>query len=58
MSETTVPPELRDVQAGLPATRVSLTRVGVRGVEKVIHVASPVGGSPGSSLPSSRHTST
>ena len=30
---------LRDVQAGEPATRVSLTRVGVRGVEKVIHVA-------------------
>ncbi len=30
--------ESRDVQAGLPATQVSLTRVGVRGVEKVIHV--------------------
>ena len=30
---------LRDVQAGAPATEVSLTRVGVRGVEKVIHVA-------------------
>jgi GTP cyclohydrolase IV len=27
-----------DVQAGRPATEVSLTRVGVRGVEKVIHV--------------------
>jgi GTP cyclohydrolase I/GTP cyclohydrolase-4 len=29
----------RDVQAGRPATEVSLTRVGVRGVEKVIQVA-------------------
>ena len=47
MSETTAPSELRDVQAGTPDTRVSLTRVGVRGVEKVIHVASPAGGSPG-----------
>jgi GTP cyclohydrolase-4 len=47
MSETTAPPQLRDVQAGAPDTRVSLTRVGVRGVEKVIHVASPAGGSPG-----------
>ena len=47
MSETTVPSELRDVQAGAPDTRVSLTRVGVRGVEKVIHVASPTGGAPG-----------
>ena len=28
-----------DVQAGRPATEVSLTRVGVRGVEKVITVA-------------------
>jgi len=28
----------RDVQAGKPQTEVSLTRVGVRGVEKVIHV--------------------
>jgi GTP cyclohydrolase I/GTP cyclohydrolase-4 len=28
----------RDVQASVPATQVSLTRVGVRGVEKVIHV--------------------
>ena len=28
----------RDVQASRPATEVSLTRVGVRGVEKVIHV--------------------
>ena len=30
---------VRDVQAAEPATRVSLTRVGVRGVEKVIRVA-------------------
>lgn len=29
----------RDAQASPPATAVSLTRVGVRGVEKVIHVA-------------------
>jgi GTP cyclohydrolase-4 len=36
MIETT---QTRDVQAGLPATEVSLTRVGVHGVEKVIHVA-------------------
>src|SRR5215210_1999625 len=28
-----------DVQAGRPATEVSLTRVGVRGMEKVISVA-------------------
>ena len=35
---------LRDVQAGEPDTRVSLTRVGVRGVEKVIHVAAGEGG--------------
>ncbi len=47
MSDATAPRELRDVQAGAPDTRVSLTRVGVRGVEKVIHVASPTGGSPG-----------
>jgi GTP cyclohydrolase I/GTP cyclohydrolase-4 len=31
--------QTRDVQAGVPATEVSLTRVGVHGVEKVIHVA-------------------
>jgi GTP cyclohydrolase-4 len=31
--------ETPDVQAGVPATEVSLTRVGVHGVEKVIHVA-------------------
>ncbi len=32
-----------DVQAGRPATEVSLTRVGVSGVEKVIHVAAAPG---------------
>ncbi len=36
MIETT---QTRDVQAGVPVTEVSLTRVGVHGVEKVIHVA-------------------
>jgi GTP cyclohydrolase-4 len=36
MIETTQTP---DVQAGVPATEVSLTRVGVHGVEKVIQVA-------------------
>jgi GTP cyclohydrolase I/GTP cyclohydrolase-4 len=46
MSDTTSAAELRDVQAGLPETRVSLTRVGVRGVEKVIRVASSTGGAP------------
>src|SRR5205823_6307916 len=33
-----------DVQAGRPATEVSLTRVGVRGVEKVIRVGDSVAG--------------
>ncbi len=37
--ETTPATDVRDVQAGVPATEVSLTRVGVHGVEKVIHVA-------------------
>jgi GTP cyclohydrolase IV len=38
--ETTgLPDSVPDVQAGRPATEVSLTRVGVRGVEKVIRVA-------------------
>lgn len=48
MSETTASAgrDSRDVQAGTPDTRVSLTRVGVRGVEKVIHVISPQGGEP------------
>jgi GTP cyclohydrolase IV len=34
----TLSPSTPDVQAGRPATEVSLTRVGVRGVEKVIEV--------------------
>ncbi len=34
----TISPTAPDVQAGRPATEVSLTRVGVRGVEKVIRV--------------------
>jgi GTP cyclohydrolase IV len=33
-----------DVQAGRPATEISLTRVGVRGVEKVIRVGGVAGG--------------
>jgi GTP cyclohydrolase I/GTP cyclohydrolase-4 len=37
-SETTLTPSHPDVQAGLPATQVSLSRVGVTGVEKVIRV--------------------
>jgi GTP cyclohydrolase IV len=36
---TSAPVQTPDVQAGVPATEVSLTRVGVHGVEKVIHVA-------------------
>ena len=42
MSESSqvLSPSARDVQAGRPATALSLTRVGVRGVEKVIHAAS------------------
>ena len=36
--ETGAAPAPADVQAGRPATEVSLTRVGVRGVEKVIRV--------------------
>jgi GTP cyclohydrolase I/GTP cyclohydrolase-4 len=42
MSEFTTSATVPDVQAGRPATEVSLTRVGVRGVEKVIRV----GGTP------------
>ncbi len=34
-----VAPSTPDVQSGRPATAVSLTRVGIRGVEKVISVA-------------------
>ncbi len=35
--------EPTDVQAGRPATQISLTRVGVRGVEKVLRVAAAPG---------------
>jgi GTP cyclohydrolase-4 len=37
-TEITVPATSPDVQAGVPATQVSLSRVGVTGVEKVIRV--------------------
>ena len=37
---TTVPASAPDVQAGVPATQVGLSRVGVTGVEKVIRVKS------------------
>src|SRR5918995_5925823 len=37
-SQPTATPSAPDVQAGLPATQVSLSRVGVTGVEKVIRV--------------------
>src|SRR5215218_894562 len=37
-SQTTATPAAPDVQASLPATQVSLSRVGVTGVEKVIRV--------------------
>jgi GTP cyclohydrolase IV len=39
-SETTVSPTARDVQSGRPATEVSLSRVGVTGIEKVLRVQS------------------
>ena len=39
-SETTISPSTRDVQASRPATEVSLSRVGVTGVEKVLRVKS------------------
>jgi GTP cyclohydrolase-4 len=35
---TTFSPALTDAQAGRPSTEVSLTRVGVTGVEKILHV--------------------
>jgi GTP cyclohydrolase I/GTP cyclohydrolase-4 len=40
---TTVPASAPDVQAGVPATQVALSRVGVTGVEKVIRVKSEDG---------------
>jgi GTP cyclohydrolase IV len=43
----TISPTGADVQAGRPSTEVSLTRVGVRGVEKVIHVNGDGATSPG-----------
>jgi GTP cyclohydrolase-4 len=39
-------PEIGDAQARRPRTEVSLTRVGVTGVEKVIHVGSGAAGDP------------
>ncbi|MDX6607659.1 MAG: cyclohydrolase [Solirubrobacterales bacterium] len=41
----TVSPPRRDAQAETPATRVSLSRVGVVGVEKIIRVSAPGRGS-------------
>jgi GTP cyclohydrolase IV len=40
---TTLSDSSTDVQAGLPATQVSLSRVGVTGVEKVIRVSADAG---------------
>ena len=40
---TTSPAPPPDVQAGVPATQVSLSRVGVTGVEKVIRVSADAG---------------
>jgi GTP cyclohydrolase-4 len=48
MSEATLPDATPDVQASRPATEVSLTRVGVRGVEKVIRVDGPA--KPGAAI--------
>jgi GTP cyclohydrolase I/GTP cyclohydrolase-4 len=39
-SQTTITPAPRDVQSGRPATEVSLSRVGVTGIEKVLRVQS------------------
>jgi GTP cyclohydrolase-4 len=39
-SETTISPAARDVQSGRPATEISLSRVGVTGIEKVLRVNS------------------
>ena len=39
-SESTISPAARDVQSGRPATEVSLSRVGVTGIEKVLRVKS------------------
>jgi GTP cyclohydrolase-4 len=48
MSEATLPDATPDVQASRPATEVSLTRVGVRRVEKVIRVDGPA--KPGAAI--------
>ena len=39
-SESTISPAVRDIQSGRPATEVSLSRVGVTGIEKVLRVKS------------------
>jgi GTP cyclohydrolase IV len=39
-SETIISPATRDVQSGRPATEISLSRVGVTGIEKVLRVKS------------------
>jgi GTP cyclohydrolase IV len=39
-SETTISPAARDVQSGRPTTEISLSRVGVTGIEKVLRVKS------------------
>jgi GTP cyclohydrolase-4 len=46
----TVSPPSRDAQAETPATRVSLSRVGVVGVEKIIRVCASQNGGEGESL--------
>jgi GTP cyclohydrolase I/GTP cyclohydrolase-4 len=46
-SSQVLSPSTPDVQSGRPATEVSLTRVGVRGVEKVIRVNGPDDGPGG-----------
>jgi GTP cyclohydrolase-4 len=48
MAETiqTITPPTRDAQAAPPATRVSLSRVGVTGVEKIIRVCMSQSGGP------------
>ena len=48
-SATTVSPAGRDAQAAAPATRLSLSRVGVTGVEKIIRVCASQNGGPADS---------
>jgi GTP cyclohydrolase I/GTP cyclohydrolase-4 len=45
-SAVTVTPASRDAQAAAPATRLSLSRVGVTGVEKIIRVCASQDGGP------------